>query len=61
VSEARAPSLSSRGPIEMPFVFVGTMTSDLFMCTRSSLVFTSRHSQSACDALVIHIFEPLMT
>jgi hypothetical protein len=37
------------------------ITSDLFAWAEPSLVLTSVHSQSACAAFVIHIFDPLMT
>ena len=41
--------------------FIGTMTSDLFLCTSSPVVLHSRHIQSAWTLLVIHILPPLMT
>jgi hypothetical protein len=61
VSLARIPSLSILLPICTPRSAVGTITSVLFACGAPSLVLTSRHSQSACAAFVIHIFEPLIT
>jgi hypothetical protein len=45
----------------MPGASIGTMMSDLFLCTGPSLVLASRQHQSACMPLVIHILEPLMT
>ena len=44
-----------------PGASIGTMIRLLFLFAAPSLVFASRHIQSACRLLVIHIFEPLMT
>jgi hypothetical protein len=44
-----------------PGALVGTMISDLLAWTGPSPVLASRHSASACAALVIHILLPLMT
>ena len=38
-----------------PGVFIGTMIRLLFLCAAPSRVFASRHIQSACRLLVIHI------
>ena len=38
-----------------------TTISDLLRCTDPSDVFASRQIQSACSALVIHIFVPSIT
>jgi hypothetical protein len=61
VSEERRPSLSILGPTVTPGVRVGTTISDLFAWGEPSLVLTSTHVQSDWLALVIHIFEPLIT
>ena len=61
VSEERMPSLSSLRAICTPLVFIGTQISDLFLCTWPSDVLASRHIQSACVPLVVHILPPLMT
>ena len=42
-------------------VFIGTMIRLLFLCAAPSEVLASRHIQSACRLLVIHILAPLMT
>ena len=44
-----------------PLVFIGTQISDLFLCAAPCQVLASRHIQSACRPLVIHILPPLMT
>ena len=44
-----------------PGVFIGTMIRLLFLCAAPSEVLASRHIQSACRLLVIHILAPLMT
>ena len=44
-----------------PLVFIGTQISDLLRWTWPSPVLASRHIQSACVPLVIHILPPLMT
>ena len=45
----------------MPGVVIGTMIRLLFLCAAPSEVLASRHIQSACRLLVIHILAPLMT
>ena len=55
------PSLSSFLDTEKPTASVGTMIWLIPRCPPSSEVRASRHSQSACRLLVIHIFEPLIT
>ena len=47
--------------VVMPLASIGTMISDLLLCTGPSDVLASRQHQSACMALVIHILLPLMT
>ena len=42
------------------FVFMGTTIRLLFLCAAPSLVLASKHIQSACKLLVIHILPPLM-
>ena len=44
----------------MPGVFIGTTIRLLFVCAAPSEVLASRHIQSACRLLVIHILAPLM-
>ena len=60
VSEDIMPILSIF-VFETPLEFIGTQISVLFLWAAPSEVLTSRHIQSACRLLVIHIFEPLMT
>src|SRR5579871_3941827 len=55
------PSLLSFFTIEMPLVSIGTTISDLFLWTCPSPVLASRHIQSACAPLVVHILPPLIT
>src|SRR5258708_14024468 len=55
------PSLSSFLAILMPLVFIGTTISDLFLWAAPSPVLASRHIQSACAPLVVHIFPPSIT
>ena len=40
---------------------MGRQMSDLLRCGGPSLVLASRHIQSACVPLVVHIFPPLIT
>ena len=57
VSDARMPTIPSlRATVTS--VFIGTQISDLFRCLGPSPVLASRHIQSACAPLVIHIFPP---
>src|ERR1700754_803007 len=58
VSELRMPSLSSFFTTCTPLVFIGTQISDLFLCAGPSPVLASRHIQSACVPLVVHILPP---
>ena len=44
-----------------PLVFIGRQMRVLFLCAVPSTVFASRHIQSACGPLVIHILPPLIT
>ena len=46
---------------DTPFVFMGMMISDLFLCGLPSPVLARQHIQSACVPLVIHILPPLIT
>jgi len=46
---------------DTPFVFIGTIINDLFLCTSPSDVFASRQQKSACVPLVVHILPPLIT
>ena len=55
------PSLSSFLAISRPLVFIGTTISDLFLWAGPSSVLASRHIQSACAPLVVHILPPLIT
>src|ERR1700722_18208956 len=55
------PSLLSFFTIERPLVFIGTTISDLFLCAWPSPVLASRHIQSACAPLVVHILPPSIT
>ena len=55
------PSLSSLRATVTPFAFIGTQISDLLRCLGPSPVLASRHIQSACAPLVIHILPPSMT
>ena len=61
VSELRMPILSSFFATWTPLVFIGREISDLFLCTGPSPVLASRHIQSACGPLVVHILPPLIT
>src|SRR5882757_10830779 len=61
VSELRMPSLSSFFTTCTPLVFIGTQISDLLRCAEPSPVLASRHIQSACVPLVVHILPPLIT
>ena len=60
VSDEFMPILRIFLPTDTPLVFIGTMMSDLLRCAGSSEVLASRHIQSACRLLVIHILLPLM-
>ena len=55
------PSFFSFLARSTPFVFIGTMISDLLLCAGASLVFARQHIQSACMPFVIHIFVPVIT
>src|SRR5882672_12182856 len=55
------PSLSSLRAICTPLVFIGRQISDLLRWTGPSPVLASRHIQSACVPLVVHILPPLIT
>ncbi len=55
------PILSSRFETWIPLVFIGTQISVLLRCGSASEVLASRHIQSACVPLVVHILPPLMT
>jgi len=44
----------------LPFKFVGTQISDLFLWDAPCEVFASKHIQSAINPFVIHIFWPLI-
>ena len=61
VSEDIMPILRIFFALTTPLVFIGTQISVLFLCAAPSEVLASRHIQSACRLLVIHIFAPLMT
>src|SRR5471030_3527554 len=61
VSEERMPSLSSFLLTCTPLVFIGRQISDLFLWTAPSPVLASKHIQSACVPLVVHILPPLIT
>src|ERR1700704_7181552 len=55
------PSLSSLRAISTPLVFIGRQISVLLRWTGPSPVLASRHIQSACVPLVVHILPPLIT
>ena len=58
------PSLSSVHSMRTPAASIGTQMSVLLACAGvapSALVLASRHIQSACAPLVIHILPPLIT
>ena len=55
------PSLSSCFTTSTPLVFIGRQISDLFLWIGPSPVLASRHIQSACVPLVVHILPPLIT
>ena len=61
MSEDIIPILRIFFSLTTPFAFIGTMMSDLFRCAAPSPVFASRHIQSACNEIVIHILLPLIT
>src|SRR5216684_8787764 len=61
VSELRMPSLSSFFTTCTPLVFIGRQISDLFLWAAPSPVLASKHIQSACVPLVVHILPPLIT
>ncbi len=55
------PILRSLRSTFTPFVFIGTMISDLLRWGLPSDVFARQHIQSACVPLVIHSLPPLIT